>query len=126
MGKVAVKVGVPVPHGTHLLLFPPVRLESFPAPVNISCYQPIPGTPLKSQAEVYQTLHFPLIGKICAVKLTRLPMQRHEMLVPSHGSGRSPGEDTAAHSGILAWTIRWTEEPDGLQTLGSQRVGHDE
>ena len=32
----------------------------------------------------------------------------------------------ATHSGILAWRISWTEEPAGLQSMGSQRVGHDE
>ena len=31
----------------------------------------------------------------------------------------------ATHSSILAWIIQWTEEPDGLQSMGSQRVGHD-
>ena len=31
----------------------------------------------------------------------------------------------AAHSSILAWRIPWTEEPGGLQSMGSQRVGHD-
>ena len=31
----------------------------------------------------------------------------------------------ATHASILAWTIPWTEEPGGLQTMGSQRVGHD-
>ena len=31
----------------------------------------------------------------------------------------------ATHSSILAWRIPWPEEPDGLQPLGSQRVGHD-
>ena len=30
------------------------------------------------------------------------------------------------HFGILAWRIPWTEEPGGLQIMGSQRVGHDE
>ena len=30
----------------------------------------------------------------------------------------------ATHSRILAWRILWTEEPGGLQYLGSQRVGH--
>ena len=29
------------------------------------------------------------------------------------------------HSSILAWKIPWTEEPGGLQSLGSQRVGHN-
>ena len=31
----------------------------------------------------------------------------------------------ATHPSILAWRIRWTEEPGGLQSMGSQRVGHD-
>ena len=30
----------------------------------------------------------------------------------------------ATHSSILAWRIPWTEEPDGLQSMGSQRVRH--
>ena len=29
------------------------------------------------------------------------------------------------HSSILAWRIPWTEKPDGLQSMGSQRVGHE-
>ena len=31
----------------------------------------------------------------------------------------------ATHSSILAWRISWTEEPGGLQSMGSQRVRHD-
>jgi len=31
----------------------------------------------------------------------------------------------ATHSSVLAWRIPWTEEPTGLQSTGSQRVGHD-
>ena len=31
----------------------------------------------------------------------------------------------ATHSSILAWRIPWTEESDGLQSMGLQRVGHD-
>ena len=31
----------------------------------------------------------------------------------------------AARSSILAWSIPWTEGPGGLQSMGSQRVGHD-
>ena len=34
-------------------------------------------------------------------------------------------KETATHSSILAWKIPWTEEPDGLQSMGLQRVGHD-
>ena len=34
-------------------------------------------------------------------------------------------EEMATHSSILAWRTPWIEEPGGLQSLGSQRVGHD-
>ena len=34
-------------------------------------------------------------------------------------------KEMATHSSILAWEIPWTEEPEGLQSMGSQRVGHD-
>ena len=34
-------------------------------------------------------------------------------------------EGTATHSSILSWRIPWTEEPGGLQSMGSQRVGHN-
>ena len=41
------------------------------------------------------------------------------------GSGRSPGGGMATHSSILPWRIPWTEKPGGLQSIGSQKVGHD-
>ena len=42
------------------------------------------------------------------------------------GSGRSPGgAGVATHSRILAWRIPWTEEPGGLQSIGSQKVVRD-
>ena len=34
-------------------------------------------------------------------------------------------EEMATHSSILAWDFPWTEKPGGLQSMGSQRVGHD-
>ena len=34
-------------------------------------------------------------------------------------------KEMAAHSRILAWRIPWTEEFGGLQSMGSQRIGHD-
>ena len=39
--------------------------------------------------------------------------------------GGSPGVGMAAHSSVLAWRILWTEEPGGLQSMGSQRGGHN-
>ena len=41
------------------------------------------------------------------------------------GLQESLEERTATHSSISAWKIPWTEESDGLQSVGSQRVGHD-
>ena len=34
-------------------------------------------------------------------------------------------KEMATHSSIIAWKIPWTEEPGRLQSMGSQRVGHD-
>ena len=40
--------------------------------------------------------------------------------------GKTPPEEgMTTHSSILAWRIPWTEEPGGLQFMGSQRVGHN-
>ena len=47
------------------------------------------------------------------------------MLVQSLGQEDPLEEGMATHSDILAWRIPWTEEPGGLQSIGSQRVGHD-
>ena len=44
-------------------------------------------------------------------------------LIP--GLGRSCGEAMAVHSSTFAWNIPWMEEPGRLQSVGSQRVGHD-
>ena len=52
-----------------------------------------------------------------------LPMQ--EMQVQSLGWEDPLEEEMATHSSILAWRIPWTEEPDALQSMGLQRVGHD-
>ena len=41
------------------------------------------------------------------------------------GLGRCPGEGNGNPLQSLAWKIPWTEEPGGLQSMGSQRVGHD-
>ena len=41
------------------------------------------------------------------------------------GSVRSLGEEMATHSSIFDWEIQWAEKPGGLQSMGSQRVGHN-
>ena len=47
------------------------------------------------------------------------------MCVLSLGQEDSLEESMATHTSILAWRIPWTEEPDGLQSTGSHRVGND-
>ena len=59
-------------------------------------------------------------------KRLRLPVQEiTEMWVQSLGWEDPLEEEMAAPSSILAWKIPQTEEPDGLQPVGLQRVGHD-
>ena len=53
------------------------------------------------------------------------PPARQETLVRFLGQADPLEKGTATHSSILAWRIPWTEEPGGLQSMGSQRVRHD-
>ena len=48
-----------------------------------------------------------------------------EIQVQSLGWEDPLEEEMATHYSILAWRIPWTEEPGELQSMGSQRVGHD-
>ena len=57
-------------------------------------------------------------------RLKRLPAMR-ETWVRSLGWEAPLEKEIATHSSILAWRIPWMEEPGGLQSTGSQRVGHD-
>ena len=50
---------------------------------------------------------------------------RQETQVQSLGWEDPLEKEMANHSSILAWRIPWTEKPGGLQSMGSQRVGHD-
>ena len=55
-----------------------------------------------------------------------LPMQKiHEMWIQSLGQEDPLEEEMATYSSILAWRIPGTEEPSGLPSMGSHRVGHD-
>ena len=48
-----------------------------------------------------------------------------DMLVQSLGQEDPLEQEMVTYSSILAWRIPWTEEPGGLQSMGSQRIGHD-
>ena len=51
--------------------------------------------------------------------------EMQEMWVPSPGWEDALEEEMATHSSILAQEIPWIEGPGGLQSMGSQTVGHD-
>ena len=48
-----------------------------------------------------------------------------KMQVQSLGQEDPLEKEMAIHSSTIAWKIPWTEEPGRLQSMGSQRVGHD-
>ena len=48
-----------------------------------------------------------------------------ETRVRSLGREDTLEKEMATHSNTIAWKIPWTEEPDRLQSMGSQRIGHD-
>ena len=54
-----------------------------------------------------------------------LPGRQGPGFDPCLGQEDSLEKEMATHSNILAWRIPWTEEPGRLQSMGSQRVGHD-
>ena len=51
--------------------------------------------------------------------------ETQETQVQSLGWEDSPEKNMATHSSMIAWRIPWTEEPGGLQSMGSPRVGHN-
>ena len=63
-------------------------------------------------------------ASLVAQRLKRLPAMR-ETWVRSLGREDPLEKEMATHSSILAWRIPWTEEPGGLQSTRSQRVGND-
>ena len=63
-------------------------------------------------------------ASLVAQRLKCLPTML-ETRVRSLGREDPLEKEMATHSSILAWRIPWTENPGGLQSMGSQRVGHD-
>ena len=63
--------------------------------------------------------------RFCGSVVKNLPANaRDSDLIP--GSERSPGGGSGNPLSILAWRMPWTEEPGGLQPMGSQGAGHDD
>ena len=65
--------------------------------------------------------HLPTMRETRVQSLSREDLLEKEMA--THSSLLE--KEMATHSSILAWKIPWTEEPDRLQSIGSQTVGHD-
>ena len=65
-----------------------------------------------------------LVTSLVAQMVKRLPAMR-ETWVQSVGREDLLEKEMATHSSTLAWRIPWTEEPGRLQSMGSQRVGHN-
>ena len=63
-------------------------------------------------------------ASLVAQTVKRLPAKQ-ETRVQFLGWEDPLEKEMAIHSSTLAWKIPWTEEPDKLQSMGSQRVGHD-
>ena len=59
-----------------------------------------------------------------AQRVKRLPTIQ-ETQIQSLGQEDPLEEEMATHSSTLGWKIPWTEEPGRIQSMGSQRVGHD-
>ena len=71
-------------------------------------------------------IHFCALSRTSLVAQTvkRLSTSR-ETWVRSLGREDPPEKEMTIHSSTIAWKIPWTEEPDGLQSMGSLRVGHE-
>ena len=57
--------------------------------------------------------------------MVKNPSAMQETQVQSLGQADPLEKEMATHTSTLAWKIPWMEEPGGLQSMGSQRAGHD-
>ena len=72
----------------------------------------------------YHTYTMFLRASLVAQSVKNLPAVQ-ETGVQSLGWEDPLEKEMATHSSIFAWKISWTEDPGGLQSMGSQRVGHN-
>ena len=64
-------------------------------------------------------------GASLVSQMVKPPPAMQETRIRSLGWEEPLEKEMATHSCILAWRIPWTKDPDRLQSMGSQRVGHD-
>ena len=72
---------------------------------------------------IYDRYHL-ILGFLVAQTVKNLPAMQQAQ-VQSLGCEDPLEKGMATHSDILVWEILWTEEPSGLQSMGSQRVRHN-
>ena len=101
-------------------------LQVDPLPTEQKTWQYANSVSLLGRATVYCHV-IDVIDSGCGpvVKNLLCNCRRHETWVWSLGHQDPLEEDMATHFSILAWKIPWTEEIGGLNSMGSQRVGHD-
>ena len=87
------------------------------------CESRLPFPPPEDLSDPGIKSAFPAL-QLVAQMVKRLPAIR-ETWVRSLGWEDPLEKEMATHSSIHAWKITWTEEPGGLQSMGSQRVGCD-
>ena len=85
---------------------------------------PVVRTLLPVQWAEFPSLVGELRASLVAQSVRNLPAVQ-ETRVRSLGWEDPLEKEMATHSSILSWKISWTEEPGVLQSMGSQRVGHD-
>ena len=78
-----------------------------------------------SRQEYWSGYSFPSPGDLPNPGIESGPPAMQETQVQSLGQEDPLEKGMATHSSIPAWRIPRTEEPGGLQSMGSQRVGHD-
>ena len=123
------------------------RLWSKQCPHRLVLFLPLPQKIIFCECEIESTLWVCIIylgfwgksflfSQACSVEMVILgstrgnepacQCRRHKRRSFHPWVGKTPPEEaTATHSSILAWRILCTEEPGGLQSTGSHRVGHD-
>ena len=89
------------------------------------CLMEAPGDQIsKSSCDTLKSVNCNVWASPVA-QMVKNPPAMWETWVRSRGCEDSLEEGMATHSSILVWESSWTEEPGGLQFMGSQRVGHD-
>ena len=88
---------------------------------SLSCTGEGNGNPLQ-----YSCLETPRDRGACWAAIYEVAQSQTRLTQLSSSSSRTCSEKAMApHSRTLAWRVPWTEEPGGLQSMGSLRVGHD-